>query len=176
MPKITLITGGSRSGKSRHALSLAGNYHHKAFIATAEPLDEEMKLRILNHKRERGEEYLNVEEPLHIGQAIQSLPPEIEVAVLDCLTVWLGNLMFHRSGEKEIKEDIQPFLDLLKAPPCSLIIVTNEVGMGIVPEIQSARDYRDTAGWLNQKIAYLANEVILMVSGIAMTIKESKHA
>ena len=175
MPTVTLITGGSRSGKSRHALALAGRFHRKAFLATAEPIDDEMKERISNHKNERGDDFLTIEEPLRIAKALQILPSHIEVAVLDCLTVWLGNLIFHESSNLSMESEVEELLKLLKDPPCTLIIVTNEVGMGIIPGNQSAREYRDMAGWLNQNVAKLADEVVLMVSGIAMAIKENTN-
>ena len=171
MKRITLITGGSRSGKSKIALHHAASYEKKAFIATAEAIDDEMLARIERHRRERGSLYLTVEEPINLDMALKSLPKETEVAVLDCLTVWLGNL-FHR--EKIIDgtcPEIKGFLDILDSPPCHLILVTNEIGMGVIPADSATRLFRDWAGALNQQLAERAHEVILSVSGISLRIK-----
>lgn len=173
MGKATLITGGGRSGKSRHALELAGCYKRKAFVATAEPLDEEMRRRIAAHRKMRGASFLTVEEPVDLAGAIASLPDDVEVAVVDCLTVWLGNLTHRHGTNSSGFGEVDAFLDVLKGPPCDLIIVTNEVGMGIIPHNPMARQFRDMAGALNQEVARLAERVILMVSGIPLTVKES---
>jgi len=171
MPKITFITGGSRSGKSSYALKLAENYSEKFFIATAEACDDEMKSRIEKHKAERGNEFVTIEEPVNLASTIKSLPISAEVAVIDCLTVWLGTVM-HRFGfDKDDFSQIEDFLKILKNPPCDLIIVSNEVGMGIIPHDALTRKYRDIAGFLNQHTAKIANEVILTVSGIPIKIK-----
>lgn len=173
MSNITLITGGGRSGKSRHALDLAQAYQGKrAFVATGEPFDEEMRERIRRHREERGDSFLTIEEPLDPGGALISLPNDIEVAVVDCLTVWLGNLMHRRGNQDGNYPEVNRFLSLLDAPPCNLVIVTNEVGMGIIPHERLARCFRDLAGLVNQEVARRADCVILMVSGIPTTVKE----
>jgi adenosylcobinamide kinase/adenosylcobinamide-phosphate guanylyltransferase len=169
MKLITLITGGGRSGKSSFALALARRYAKKAFIATAEPIDDEMRQRIAQHKRDRDPSFYTIEEPLKLAVALQSLPCEIEIAVIDCLSVWIGNCM-HHDGVKE-SSTIDEFIEQLKDPPCDLIIVTNEVGMGIIPDNEPSRRYRDILGSLNQQIAELAQQVILMVCGIPVYIK-----
>jgi adenosylcobinamide kinase/adenosylcobinamide-phosphate guanylyltransferase len=168
---VSLVTGGSRSGKSSYALKLAETYKQKFFIATAQAMDDEMKARILNHQKERGESFQTIEEPLEIADAIHSVNDSAGVIILDCLTVWLGNLMYHLQDEKERSQRIDDFLKTLKSPPCDILIVTNEVGMGIVPENELSRRFRDDAGYLNQQVAKLADEVILMVSGIPVKIK-----
>jgi len=169
---ITLITGGGRSGKSRYALELAGSYGKRVFIASAVAIDPEMRKRIGNHRRERGNGFVTLEVPLDPAAALQSLPPGTEVALLDCLTVWLGNLM-HGEGISDDSScvEIESFLDLLSSPPCDLIIVTNEVGMGIIPDNAMARTFRDLAGRLNQRVAAKADRVILMVSGVPLVVK-----
>lgn len=171
--RVTLITGGARSGKSRYALELAAHRDSTVFIATSIPFDNEMKLRIKNHKEDRGESFTTVEEPTDLAGAVNSLPDGTKAAVIDCLTIWIGNLM-HKNPDRETFTEIGAFLKALEAPPCDLIIVTNEVGMGIVPDNAMARRFRDIAGNVNQKAAAAANEVIFMVSGIATTIKEEK--
>jgi adenosylcobinamide kinase/adenosylcobinamide-phosphate guanylyltransferase len=170
--KVILVTGGGRSGKSRHALELAKPYKHKAFIATAEAFDEEMRLRIAKHKKERSPELFTVEEPVDLARAIRELPESTEVAVIDCLTIWLCNLMYKIEGEHENYEPMETFLQLLHDPPCDVIMVTNEVGMGIIPMDKMTRRYRDLAGTLNQRIAAIANQVILMVSGLPLILKD----
>jgi adenosylcobinamide kinase/adenosylcobinamide-phosphate guanylyltransferase len=112
-----------------------------------------------------------VEEPVDLNLALKSLPKGMEVAVLDCITVWLGNL-FHR--EKVIDQtcpEIDGFLEILDSPPCHLILVTNEIGMGVIPADSATRHFRDLAGNLNQQLVERAHEVILSVSGIPLRIK-----
>jgi adenosylcobinamide kinase/adenosylcobinamide-phosphate guanylyltransferase len=171
MKRITLLTGGSRSGKSKHALELAASYHNKAFIATAEATDDEMRARIERHRRERDSSYLTVEEPVDPAVALKELPEEIEVAVLDCITVWLGNLFYREKITDGTCPEIDAFMDMLEAPPCHLIVVTNEVGMGVIPADSATRLFRDTAGSVNQILAKRAHEVIFSVSGIPMRVK-----
>jgi adenosylcobinamide kinase/adenosylcobinamide-phosphate guanylyltransferase len=169
--KVIFLTGGARSGKSRHALELANQYHKKAFIATAVPFDSGMEKRIKKHQKERGSDFITIEEPVNLTEAVQSLS-DTDVAVIDCITVWLGNLMHQFPGHTDELPQINSFLDTIKAPPCSLIIVSNEVGMGIVPENALARDFRDLAGFMNQKIADIADQVFFMVSGYPVSVKE----
>jgi adenosylcobinamide kinase / adenosylcobinamide-phosphate guanylyltransferase len=171
MKRIILVTGGSRSGKSKHALGLAASYNNKAFIATAAAIDEEMRARIERHRRERDSSYLTVEEPVNLEMALKALPEETEVAVLDCITVWLGNLFYREKIIDGTCPEIDAFLDILEAPPCHLILVTNEVGMGVIPADAATRLFRDTAGSINQMLAARAHEVIFSVSAIPMRIK-----
>jgi len=171
MKRITLVTGGSRSGKSKHALDLAASYHNKAFIATAEATDDEMRARIERHRRERDPSFHTLEEPVNPVVALKALPEETEVAVLDCITVWLGNLFYREKIIDGTCPEIDAFLDILEAPPCHLILVTNEVGMGVIPADGATRLFRDTAGSINQILAERAHEVIFSVSGIPMRVK-----
>ena len=170
---ITLVTGGARSGKSRRALELAAPYGRKAFIATCEPIDEEMRRRIAAHREERDASYETFEEPRDLAAALARLPTGVEVAVIDCLTVWLGNLSHHAAMGADLSQlstfpEIAAFLERLDDPPtCDLIVVTNEVGMGLVPATALGRAYRDLAGSVNQRVAARAQRVILMVSGVA---------
>lgn len=172
MNEVILLTGGARSGKSRKALEITSHYQNKAFIATAEPIDGEMDARIAAHRKERGEDYITIEEPVDLARAIRSLPEDIEIVIIDCLTVWLGNLMYRFEDKTERASFIDKFLEALKTPPCNIAIVTNEVGMGIVPSDEITREYRDLAGGLNQKIAAVADRVIFMVSGLPLILKD----
>lgn len=173
MPEVTLITGGARSGKSAFALDLARKkYSRRALIATAVALDHEMKERILRHQKERGDAFHTIEEPVRLSEAISSCAGRSEVAVVDCLTVWLGNLYHHHPGdETTVKDHVGSFVAALERAPCDLILVTNEVGWGIVPENPLARAFRDAAGLLNRQVAQKARHVYLMCCGIPLTLK-----
>ncbi|MGK5092021.1 bifunctional adenosylcobinamide kinase/adenosylcobinamide-phosphate guanylyltransferase [Deltaproteobacteria bacterium TL4] len=171
MKKIMMITGGSRSGKSNYALQLAQAYQNKAFLATAEAMDDEMRERIHQHQQDRGSDFLTLEEPLDIAKTLLHLPSTIEVAVIDCLTVWLGNLMYHRTEKAGTFPEISEFLKVITDPLCDLIIVSNEIGMGIVPSDALSRKFRDYAGRLNQETAQIAHQVYLTVSGIPLKLK-----
>jgi adenosylcobinamide kinase/adenosylcobinamide-phosphate guanylyltransferase len=172
--RVTLVTGGARCGKSRYALSLLEPYRRKAFIATAEALDEEMRDRIAAHQAERGPGFVTVEAPIELAEAVRRLPGDIEAGVVDCLTVWLGNLL-HVFGEDDDATGarLEALVEVLHAPPADLVVVTNEVGWGIVPENPLARRFRDLAGRLNQQAAAMAHEVVLMVSGLPLHLKRS---
>jgi adenosylcobinamide kinase/adenosylcobinamide-phosphate guanylyltransferase len=170
-----MVTGGGRSGKSRYALERAARYPgRRVFVATAEPFDAEMRARIAEHRRGRGPGFETIEEPRDLAGAIRRIGPGAAVALIDCLTVWLGNLMHHGGeGAREFPE-LAAFIAALRNPPCDLIAVSNEVGMGIIPTDSAAsRAFRDQAGWLNQEVARAADEVVLVVSGIPVVIKDS---
>ncbi len=171
--KIVYVTGGARSGKSSYALHLAAPYNNRVFLATAEPFDGEMELRIQKHREERGKQFTTIEEPLTLDRALRELPEGTEVVLLDCLTVWAGNLMHYAEerGEGEIDQQIERFLEVLRHPVCDLILVSNEVGMGIVPENAMARRFRDVAGIINQRVASLATEAWLLCSGLPLRLK-----
>jgi adenosylcobinamide kinase/adenosylcobinamide-phosphate guanylyltransferase len=171
MKRIVLVTGGSRSGKSSQALELAARYGRRAFIATAEALDREMRARINEHRRIRDASFHTVEEPIDLAAALKAVPLGVEVAVIDCITVWLGNLFYHQRVKDGTAPEIEAFLASLKAPPCNLIVVTNELGMGIIPADPETRLFRDVAGRVNQQLARLADEVILTVCGIPLQLK-----
>ena len=177
MAEVILITGGARSGKSARALQLTEAFGRRVFIATAEAFDDEMRERIERHQAERGEGWETVEAPLDLADALRSVDDPDAVVVVDCLTVWLGNQM-HR--DPAVDEDAPPCADLLAALRASraarVVLVTNEVGMGIVPADALSRRFRDVAGRLNQRVAALADRVILMVCGQAMFVKGREDA
>jgi adenosylcobinamide kinase / adenosylcobinamide-phosphate guanylyltransferase len=170
--RILLVTGGVRSGKSSYALAAAEPYARRAFVATAVAIDKEMTRRIRRHQQERKGRFLTVEEPEDLAGALRSLSARTDVAVLDCLTVWLGNLMHCHGAARASFPELAAFLRALKKPPCDLIIVTNEVGFGVVPENAMARAFRDLAGTLNRQVAALATDVVLLVSGIPIFLKQ----
>ncbi|MBI5528563.1 MAG: bifunctional adenosylcobinamide kinase/adenosylcobinamide-phosphate guanylyltransferase [Deltaproteobacteria bacterium] len=167
---VTLITGGARSGKSAFALELAGETGRRVYLATAEAKDDEMGDRIARHRRERGPGWKTVEEPLKLAAATKRLDGAADAVVVDCLTLWLSNLLGARMKLDVACESVLKALSARRTAT-RFILVSNEVGMGIVPDKPMARDFRDAAGKLNQRVAALADEVYLMVAGIPINIK-----
>ncbi|MGO9602165.1 MAG: bifunctional adenosylcobinamide kinase/adenosylcobinamide-phosphate guanylyltransferase [Candidatus Binataceae bacterium] len=174
MGRITLITGGARSGKSAHALQLASDHRgpRRAFIATAEPLDDEMAERIARHKASRSADFLTIEEPLNLENAVNSLRGRADLVVIDCLTLWVSNV------RQSSPNYIGTFLIETRAVANAIgraefdgIVVTSEVGAGVVPDNRTAREFRDLLGWANQAVAQAADEVILMVAGYPLRVK-----
>ena len=170
-PAITLVTGGARSGKSAFALELAEGYEERFFIATAQAMDPEFEARIRRHREERQQRFSTIEEPLDLAGAIRKLPKGPGVAVIDCMTVWLGNLMHHQGADREDTPAITAFFKALDAPPCDLVLVTNEVGLGIVPPDPVSRLFRDLAGFLNRETAMRADAAYLVSCGIPLRLK-----
>ncbi|MBI5188060.1 MAG: bifunctional adenosylcobinamide kinase/adenosylcobinamide-phosphate guanylyltransferase [Nitrospirae bacterium] len=168
--KIIFVTGGARSGKSTFALKEASKISgKKAYIATAEALDEEMKQRIEDHKRQRGDDWVTYEEPLKIAELVEEIKGKYSVILIDCLTLWLSNLIH---ADLNFKAEIGHLIPSLVTSHSSLVyIISNEVGMGIVPENEMARRFRDMAGLLNQKVAEVADEVYMVVAGTPIKIK-----
>jgi adenosylcobinamide kinase/adenosylcobinamide-phosphate guanylyltransferase len=173
MNSIQLVLGGCRSGKSKYALTYANTYWQppKCFLATSEPLDNEMHARIANHKKERGPDWHTMECPITICDTIHNNAHNYSGILLDCITLWISNLMCRDMDDDLIKQQISLFLDTLKKIECPIIIVSNEVGLGIVPDNQMARLYRDLVGYANQQIAEIADRVVFMVAGRPMTVK-----
>ncbi len=174
MAKITFITGGARSGKSAHALALAregGDHARFFFVATAEPLDEEMRARIARHRASRPAGFETVEEPLNVADAISKLDGRASIVVLDCLTLWISNLMRAGVPDDEILAGAERLAETLQRVSFASVIVSGEVGAGIVPDNPLARRFRDLLGWTNQKIAARADTVLMMVAGLPMRVK-----
>lgn len=170
---ITLVTGGARSGKSTWALEQALQCPApRIFLATAQAFDTEMHARIEQHKNERGSTFKTIEEPLQLRTALQSIGTGQSIVLLDCLTVWLGN-QFHRHNDNPllVRPEVDALIEAIGQTAYNLIIVTNELGMGIVPDNLLARDFRDMQGYLNRHVAQVAHRVIFMVSGLPLTIK-----
>lgn len=172
MPNITLVSGGARSGKSALAFQWAlERSERRVFIATATAFDEEMNRRIQRHREERGTLFQTIEEPVCLARALSLTPSGTEVVVVDCLTVWLNNLLMCGEFQEESHPEIDAFVESLRSPPCDLLVVTNEVGMGLVPMTELGRLYRDVAGRTNQRVAALADNVVFMVSGLPLYVK-----
>lgn len=175
MKKITFLTGGCRSGKSRYALELAEKIggRQQIFIATCMPFDEEMKQRVARHQMVRGKKWITLEVPIELPEAIRENGSPGKVVLVDCLTLWISNLLMQAPGtaEDEIIGSIDELEQSLQTVQCPVFLVSNEVGTGIVPENPLARKFRDIIGLANQRVAAWADEVIWMVAGIPVTLK-----
>lgn len=174
MKKITLVTGGCRSGKSAYALKIAEKAipsGRRTFIATCVAGDDEMKDRVSRHRKERGENWTTAEIPVFLAEAITQIAVESDIILVDCITLWMNNLLMETEEPDRLYSQVKNLIDSLEHTICPVIIVTNEVGMGIVPENRLARFYRDLVGFTNQQLASCATDVIWMVSGIAVKIK-----
>ncbi|MFN6991442.1 MAG: bifunctional adenosylcobinamide kinase/adenosylcobinamide-phosphate guanylyltransferase [Fervidobacterium sp.] len=165
---MILITGGIKSGKSNFALQMAKNFKRRAFLATGVAFDEEMKTRIEKHKQERGSDFQTYEEPVEVPKVLKVIENEYDVVVFDCLTTYLGNLMYYNLEVQSYIDDLISTLSTLK---CEAIIITNETGWGIIPDNQLARQYVEMLGKINSKIANLSKEVYVMISGIGVKLK-----
>ena len=167
---ITLILGGARSGKSRHAEQRAEGWRGPlVYIATAEAGDDEMARRIALHRARRGEGWRTVEEPLELIGALRAAAADDTFVLVDCITLWLSNLMH---AKRDIAAEVEVLCDVLPALPGAICLVSNEVGLGIVPDNALGRCFRDEAGFANQMLAQAADEVLFMVAGLPMTLKK----
>ena len=171
--ETTLVIGGCRSGKSRHAMELAEEIRGsgKIYVATCVPMDEEMHQRVERHQAERGPNWRTIETPLAIGQCIEEQSARADVILVDCLTLWISNLMGEGKDQDTIVDEAAALGATLETAQCPVILVSNEVGAGIVPENITARQFRDTAGLVNQTLAKACTRVIWMVAGIPVTVK-----
>jgi adenosylcobinamide kinase/adenosylcobinamide-phosphate guanylyltransferase len=171
--RLTLITGPSRGGKTALALHLAARYAPpRIYLATAQALDQEMALRIRRHREERGRDFETLEEPLDLVRALKGLDRSFTVVIIDCLTLWLSNLLGKWGDrEDEVQEAAGSLIRFLSNFPVPTVIISNEVGWGIVPENALARRFRDLSGKANQELAASADRVILSVAGIPLVLK-----
>ena len=170
-----LILGGARSGKSRLALRLAAAMprgSRGAFLATAQALDGDMEARIARHRAERPAGWATIEEPYDVMAACESLAGRVDVVVLDCVTLWVANLLLRGDGETSILAAADALAGYLVERRFSLIIVSNEVGAGVHSSTEVGLRFRDALGGVNQRIAAAADRVSFMVAGLPMTIKD----
>ncbi len=171
MGEFVFVLGGARSGKSSFALGEASKITgKKAFVATMEPGDDELKARISAHRTERGPEWETFEEPLHLTPLLKKIGSQYDVILLDCLTLWLSNLML-LNEDRPLKDEAGELIKALKKTVCPVFAVSNEVGMGIVPGTGLGRAFRDEAGRLNRLMAGVADRVYLVVAGLPQRIK-----
>jgi adenosylcobinamide kinase/adenosylcobinamide-phosphate guanylyltransferase len=169
---VTLILGGARSGKSRYAQQLAGESRRVVFVATATISDEEMRVKIERHRADRPRDWTTVEEPLDLPRVLREREAESDLIMVDCLTLYAANLL-DAEGENDgaIDRRIEALCETLQRTQCAIVLVSNEVGSGIVPEYPLGRRYRDLLGELNQRVAAIADDAVLMVAGLPLALK-----
>ena len=173
MKKKIFVLGGCRSGKSSYALETAQKFSgdNRVFIATCIPHDDEMKQRVARHQAERSQAWETVEAPLLLPEAITEKSRTADAIIIDCLTLWVSNLLMESTDSKKLEMPIPRLTEAIENSQCALVLVSNEVGHGIVPENKLARQFRDQVGFVNQAVAGCADEVIWTVAGIPVTIK-----
>lgn len=170
--RAILVGGGARSGKSAFALRLACRLgRRRSFVATAQALDDEMRVRVARHVAERGVEFATVEAPLELPAAIARAAEGADVIVVDCLTLWLSNLLLGGEDEPRIAARVATLAEVVGARRCHVVLVTNEVGLGIVPDNALARTFRDVAGRAHQRLAAAADEVYLAALGVVLRLR-----
>ena len=166
MNGVTLVLGGARSGKSRYAEGLSATFGHKIYIATAEPRDEEMQARIAQHKARRGEGWRTIEAPLDLVPALRAITSGF--VLVDCITLWLSNLLLR---DRDLAAEVEALCRTLDATTARVVLVSNEVGLGIVPDNALARRFRDEHGLANQRLAEVADDVFFVAAGLPLTLK-----
>ena len=172
MAAMIFITGGARSGKSRLAEELARGYGSPlGYIATGRAGDGEMAERIARHRARRGTDWQTVEEALDLAGAVTALDGQVNALLVDCVTLWLTNLLLHRGASSAILDEVASLASMAAGLKTPLILVSNEVGMGIVPDNALARIFRDLAGEANELLAQSADEVYVMFSGLPLRLK-----
>jgi len=170
---IVLILGGVRSGKSRYAQQLAEQSARVKFVATAERRDdEEMRRKIERHRADRPAHWTTIEEPLALSRVIQQSEDDCDALLVDCLTLFGANLMErHADNEIQLQADVAELCAALRASSRKVILVSNEVGSGVVPAYELGRRFRDVVGEINQRVAEVADTVLFMVAGLPMSLK-----
>jgi len=174
--KHILVLGGCRSGKSGFAKQAADHMARdkKIYLATCVPTDREMKQRVKHHQEDRGPDWATIEEPIAIHETIDRACTQAKVILVDCLTLWTSNLLLQETDEAGIMAAVELLLGALNRSTCPVILVSNEVGYGIVPENSLARQFRDMAGLVNQQVAQAVDEVIVSMAGIPVQIKPNQ--
>ena len=168
---ITLIIGGARSGKSKYAEELAAKSNLPvSYVATSTAIDSEMEARIAHHKTRRPESWLVFECPLELADLLKSEAKKEQTILVDCLTLWLNNQL-HKNSQQNFSLLFSELINSIKNTRAHIIFVTNEVGLGIIPLGEITRQFVDEAGRLNQQMAQTANQVVFMVAGLPMTLK-----
>lgn len=169
---LTFLVGGARSGKSALALEIAlRHYGPVVFVATAEAFDDDLRARIARHRHERPPEWPTVEEPVALAAALSVIDTDALV-IVDCLTVWVGNLFHHAPDADAREQQYAALLRVLAGRDGHTVVVSNEVGLGLVPEQPTSRDYRDELGRLNQRVAAIADRSLFLVAGRALSLRD----
>ncbi len=169
---VTLVLGGVRSGKSRYAQQLAEQSGRVVFVATAKATDDEMRGKIERHREDRPKAWLTVEEPLELVQVLEQHGSSCDVILIDCLTIFAANLLeIEGENTSVIDSRVAALCNALQSVGCAVVLVSNEVGSGVVPAYPLGRRYRDLLGEINQKIARVADDVVLMVAGLPLALK-----
>lgn len=178
MGRLIVLLGGARSGKSSAAEELAGMmagaHGSVTYIATAQAFDAEMADRIAHHRRSRPAAWTTVEESDDLAGAVRATATDI--VVIDCLTLWVSNQLLARANDVHVCEAVDSLLSACGAATSTIIMVSNEVGMGIVPAYPLGRQYRDLLGWVNARVSSAADDVVLMVAGLLLPLKRSGGA
>ncbi len=166
LPSLTLVLGGARSGKSAYAESFIEAAGGGVYLATAEALDAEMQDRVQIHKRRRGDQWRTVEEPLDLSGALRTNGDS--PILVDCLTLWLSNIM---AADRDIEYETKALISTVSECKAPVVMVSNEVGLGIVPDNAFARSFRDQAGRMNQQLAAVADRVVFVAAGLPLVMK-----
>ena len=173
--RLTLVLGGVRAGKSSYAQRLASNSKRVLFVATAEAGDQEMEVRIRAHRESRSEDWDTLEEPIDLVNALAPLLHRYDTVLLDCMTLWVSNLLLWNQGPKpglvDILSETKRLLGLYEESDATWIVVSNEVGLGVVPATELGRTYADELGRVNQIVAAAADEVYFMAAGLPLRVK-----
>ena len=169
--KLILVLGGAASGKSQIALDLAGQAGPRAFVATGQALDLEMKVRIERHQATRSTDWETAEVPVDLAEWFALNSHNYQVIVLDCLTLWLSNVTGKRQDNVAVSKATANLLQTIRATRARVVVVSNELGLGLVPATKAVRAFRDLAGRVNQQVAAEADEVYLAVSGLPLRLK-----
>jgi len=169
--KLILVLGGAASGKSQAALDLAGPGRPRAFVATGQALDREMKMRIERHQATRSSDWETAEVPVDLAKWFIKNGLGYQIIVIDCLTLWLSNLQGRRLEEVVVSEATIDLLYEIRTTRARVVIVSNELGLGLVPATKTVRGFRDLAGRVNQQVAAEADEVYLTISGLPLPLK-----
>ena len=172
--RITLVLGGARSGKSRYGQKLAAMAKRVTFIATAQAGDDEMTRKIARHRTERPVEWKTIEEPLRVADTLRVAEADTDLIIIDCLTFFASNQLLACGDDvRALEAACAELYESLRATPCAVVLISNEVGCGVVPEYELGRRFRDLAGEINQRVAEIADSVVLMVAGLPLKLKSA---